>query len=146
MVLTTDGVPPEQRTLGLLRARLGVVLGLLFLGGPISDLVDGDPAPVRVAAVLAGLAVFVVLYLSLLPPAAWLRRDARLAPAALALLPALAIAVLAAGAPSSFAALFVYFVAAVGMLLPERVAGAVVVGTAACLYRRYFGRGKKSRR
>ena len=80
---------------------------------------------------MLGLALFVVLYLSLLPPSAWL---ARLGPAAalvaLALLPAIAIVLLVGGAPSSFAALFVYFVAAAGLRLPPRAAVLVTLLTA----------------
>jgi two-component system sensor histidine kinase DesK len=49
---------------------------------------------------------------------------------ALALLPTIAIAVLVAGAPKSFLALFVYFVVVAGMLLPERIAVVVVGATA----------------
>src|SRR5262249_31036029 len=63
------------------------------------------------------------LYLSLLPPSHWLARMRPAASlAALALLPVIAIVLLAAGAPSSFAALFVYFVAAAGVRLPTRLA------------------------
>ena len=45
-------------------------------------------------------------------------------------LPAIAMALLIGGAPSSFVALFVYFVAAAGMLLPIRPALAVIGATA----------------
>ena len=63
------------------------------------------------------------IYLSVLPPARWLsRRGAGAVIGALALLPAIAIALLAAGAPPSFSALFVYVAAATGMLLPPRIA------------------------
>jgi two-component system sensor histidine kinase DesK len=108
-----------------------VLLGLLFLAGPLADLARHSYAPVRLAAILLGLAVFVALYVSLLPPSRWLTR---LGPGAslvaLALLLIIAIALLLAGAPSSFGALLVYFVAAAGMRLPERVAVAVAVVTA----------------
>src|SRR5262245_16489628 len=112
------------------RARVGVLLGLLFLSGPLADLARGSFGPAHLAALLFGLALFVALYLSLLPPSRWLTRlvpEAALM--ALALLPVLAIALLVGGAPTSFAALFVYFVAAAGMRLPEQAAVVVTVLT-----------------
>jgi two-component system, NarL family, sensor histidine kinase DesK len=116
----------DFRALRASRARLGVLLGLLFLAGPLSDLLGESLGTAHLAALLLGLAVFVVLYISLLPPAAWLSHlgdEATLV--ALGLLPLIAIVLLAAGAPASFAALFVYFVAAAGIRLPP-VAGIVV--------------------
>jgi two-component system sensor histidine kinase DesK len=113
------------------RARLGVLLGLLFLAGPISDLLDESLGAAHKTALFLGLAVFVALYLSQLPPAAWLSRlgpEAGLV--ALALLPVIATVLLAAGAPTSFAALFVYFVAAAGIRLPPRAGVIVTVATA----------------
>jgi two-component system, NarL family, sensor histidine kinase DesK len=113
------------------RARLGVLLGLLFLAGPLSDLFDESLGAAHKAALLIGLAVFVAIYVSLLPPAAWLSRlgpEASLV--ALALLPLIAIVLLVAGAPTSFAALFVYFVAAAGLRLPARAAVVVTFLTA----------------
>src|SRR5262249_54742996 len=78
------------------------------------------------AFLLFGLGLFVGLYLSLLPPSAWLERLGTPATLrALASLPVIAIVLLAAGAPSSFAALFVYFVAATGVRVPPR--GGLVV-------------------
>jgi two-component system sensor histidine kinase DesK len=75
--------------------------------------------------------VFVALYLSLLPPSRWLTRlGPTAALLALAMLPVLASALLLAGAPTSFVALFVYFVVAAGMHLPERAAVAVTLVTA----------------
>jgi two-component system sensor histidine kinase DesK len=122
----SDFDPPSLR-----RARLGVLLGLLFLAGPVSDLARGSYAGAQLAALVFGLAVFVVLYVSLLPPSRWLTRlGPTAALLALALLPAIAIALLVAGAPTSFAALFVYFVAAAGMRLPERAAVTVTLLTA----------------
>jgi two-component system sensor histidine kinase DesK len=121
----------DFRALRASRARLGVLLGLLFLAGPLSDLFDESLAPAHVAGLLLGLAVFIVLYLSLLPPAAWLSRlgpEATLL--ALGLLPVIAIVLLAAGAPSSFAALFVYFVAAAGLRLPPQAGVVVTLVTA----------------
>jgi two-component system sensor histidine kinase DesK len=112
------------------RARVGVLLGLLFLTGPLSDLLDRSLGAAHLAALWLGLGLFVALYLSLLPPSAWL---SRLGPEAgllaLALLPVLAIALLAGGAPTSFAALFVYFVAAAGLRLPARAAIVVTLLT-----------------
>ena len=75
--------------------------------------------------------MFIALYLSLLPP---IRPVIRIGPravgAALVALPAIAVIELLAGAPGSFVALFVYFVAAAGMLLPARAAAVVIAGTA----------------
>jgi two-component system sensor histidine kinase DesK len=114
------------------RAQLGVLLGLLFLGGPLSDLFGGSYSLAHLIALFAGLALFVVLYVSLLPPAAWLRRFGLRGPAvALALLPLIATALLAGGAPTSFVALFVYFTAAAGLLLPAPVALGAIALTAA---------------
>ena len=113
------------------RARAGVLLGLLFLIGPLVDLTRQSLGAWHTAFLLFGLAVFVALYISLLPPTAWL---ARLGPKGtllvLASLPAIAIVLLAAGAPSSFGALFVYFVAAAGLRLPARTAIVVTLVTA----------------
>ncbi len=115
---------------GMRRARAGVLLGLLFLAGPIADLARGSLGPAHLAALVLGLAVFVALYVSLLPPSRWLTRlGPRAAVLALALLPVIAVALLAAGAPASFAALFVYFVAAAGIRLAERAAVAVTLLT-----------------
>jgi two-component system sensor histidine kinase DesK len=121
----------DFRALSRARARGGVVLGLLFLAGPLSDLLDEPLGGLHLAALLFGLGVFVALYLSLLPPSPWL---SRLGPEAgllaLFLLPVIAIVLLAAGAPTSFAALFVYFVAAAGMRLPTRAAVVTTLVTA----------------
>jgi two-component system sensor histidine kinase DesK len=126
-----DSPDPEERPLlDRLRIRFGVALGLLFLIGPISDLAGASLSPARKAGIAVATALFVALYWSLLPPATWLKRrgDAWVM-AALALMAAIAVVVLVAGAPKSYGALFVYFVVAAGMLLPERVALAVVGGT-----------------
>jgi two-component system sensor histidine kinase DesK len=113
------------------RARFGVLLGLLFLAGPLADLAHGSYGPAHLAALLLGLAVFVALYLSLLPPSGWLTRlGPTAALLALALLPVIAVVLLLAGGPTSFAALFVYFVAAAGMRMPERAAVVVTLLTA----------------
>src|SRR5262249_42079992 len=113
-------------------------LGLLYLIGPIADLVRADLPPAHKAGIAVGLSAFVALYLSLLPPAGWLRRrDPRWLTGVLLLLPALAIAQLVAGAPDSFVALFVSSAAAAGLLLTPKLALAAVgltalgVGTAA---------------
>ena len=101
----------------------GVALGVLFLAGPISDLGDESLEPSVQVALGVGVALFIAVYMSVLPPARWLsRRGAAAVIGALALLPAIAIALLAAGAPPSFSALFVYVAAATGMLLPPRIA------------------------
>ena len=114
-----------------IRIRLGVGLGLLFLAGPISDLAS-DPMTTGTRVVSAiGLALFVAIYVSVLPPLPWLsRRGAKAVVVALALLPVIAAALLALGAPDSFTALFVYVAAATGMLLPPRIAAAVIAAAA----------------
>ena len=113
------------------RMRLGVALGVLFLVGPLSDLRDEPLAAGTRIGLALGLALFVAIYLSLLPPAGWLvRRGAAAVFGALALLPVIATALLAAGAPPSFSALFVYVAAAAGLLLPIRVAAAVIAAAA----------------
>jgi two-component system, NarL family, sensor histidine kinase DesK len=130
--LLDESLMRERRAADLRRARLGVALGLLFLAGPLSDLLGRSFSATHLIVLLAGLALFVALYVSLLPPAGWLRR---LGPGALgvalALLPVIAVAMLAGGAPNSFAALLVYFVAAAGILLPPPLAVATVAATAA---------------
>jgi two-component system sensor histidine kinase DesK len=111
------------------RSRLGPSVGLLFLIGPISDL--DQVGPDRRAAILVVLALFVALYLALLPPVKpLLRLGWQGIVGGLALLAVLAGAVLALGAPQSFVALYVYFVAAAGMLLPTRAAVVVIPATA----------------
>ena len=121
----------ELRTIAGLRARVGVLVGLLFLAGPLSDLLSRSLGPGHLAALLLGTALFVVTYISLLPPSPWLLRRGSAAMAlALAAMPVIAIALLLGGAPKSFAALFVYFAAAVGMLLPADAAVAVIGVTA----------------
>jgi two-component system sensor histidine kinase DesK len=122
----THDVPVFQPS----RARIGVVLGLLFLAGPLSDLFDQSLGPVHLAALLIGLALFVVLYMSLLPPSAWLTNLGSGATlVALGALPVIATVLLVGGAPTSFAALFVYFVAAAGFRLPARTAVVVTLIT-----------------
>jgi two-component system, NarL family, sensor histidine kinase DesK len=121
----------DFRAFSRARARIGVLLGLLFLAGPLADLFRQSLGPAHAAFLLLGLGLFVALYLSLLPPSAWLTRlRPEAALLALASLPVIAIVLLAAGAPSSFAALFVYFVAAAGVRLPPRTAIGVTLVTA----------------
>src|SRR5262249_36542503 len=109
----------------------GVVLGLLFLSGPLADLFRQSLGPAHKAFLLLGLGLFVALYLSLLPPSAWLTR---LGPEAtlltLVALAGIPLVLLAAGAPSSYAARSVSFVAAAGLRLPPRAATVVTVVTA----------------
>jgi two-component system sensor histidine kinase DesK len=101
---------------------------VLFLAGPISDLGDESLEPSLRIALGAGVALFIGVYMSVLPPVRWLsRRGHRAVLAALALLPVIAIAMLVAGAPPSFTALFVYVAAATGMLLPPRTAALLIV-------------------
>jgi len=110
------------------RIRAGVALGVLFLAGSVSDLGDDSLDPTLRIVLGAGVALFVAIYISVLPPVRWLsRRGHRAVLGALALLPVIAIALLAAGAPPSFSALFVYVAAATGMLLPPRIAVALIV-------------------
>lgn len=129
-----DGADPEtraERRRRLARIRVGQLLGLLFLIGPLSDLADASLSPGRLAAIAAVVAAFVALYLALLPPVAPIaRRGPRALVVGLAVLAVLAATTLALGAPNSFAALFVYFVAAAAMLLPTGGAVAVIGVTA----------------
>ncbi len=115
-----------------LRMRLGVLLGLLFLSGPVVDLAhqsSGEPAR---AARAGGVVAFVALYASLLPPARWMVRLAPRAPeVALCLLAALATVLLATGAPASLLTLYVYVVAAAGLVLGPRLAAVTTIVVAA---------------
>lgn len=112
-------------------ARFGVLLGLLFLAGPAVDLAhQSTGAPERAARAL-GLAAFVVVYASLLPPAAWVARLGPRAPrAGVAALAALATVLVATGAPGSFLALYVYVVAAAGLVFPSNRAAAITLAAA----------------
>ena len=110
------------------------MLGLLFLIGPVADLTRAPLSQARVGAIVVALAGFVVLYLALLPPVPplirWGRHAIRLG---VALLAAAAGLTLALGAPRSFAMLFVYVVAAAGLLLGPQVGGVVTGITAAAV-------------
>lgn len=113
-----------------MRVRLGVLLGVLFLIGPVSDLGDDSLGSGTRVALGLGVALFVAIYLSVVPPANWIfRRGYSAVIAALVLLPALAVVLLAAGAPDSFTALFVYVTAACGIVLPPRIAIAAIAAT-----------------
>jgi two-component system, NarL family, sensor histidine kinase DesK len=130
--LFDESLTLERPAADRLRARLGVLLGLLFLVGPLTDLLGGSYSAAHLIGLLVGLALFVALYVSLLPPAAWLRRLGPGAPeGALALLLVIPVSLIAAGAPASFVALFVYFTAAAGILLPPGLALGVIAATAA---------------
>jgi two-component system sensor histidine kinase DesK len=112
-------------------ARLGLLLGLLFLIGPISDLVDASFSPARTTAIAVALVAFVAVYLALLlptPVARWGRPGIW---GGLSLLAAIAGLTLLLGAPGSFVTLFVYVVVAAGLRLPARESGAVIGVTAA---------------
>jgi two-component system, NarL family, sensor histidine kinase DesK len=110
------------------RMRIGVLFGLLFLVGPLSDLVHQSSADgVRVLRA-AAVALFVVLYVSLLPPSPWVSRlGARAPQLGVAVLAVLATVVLASGAPRSFVALYVYVVAAGALVFRPRVAAAATL-------------------
>jgi two-component system, NarL family, sensor histidine kinase DesK len=120
--------------LRLARYRVGQLLGLLFLAGPVADLVRSSaPSAALVVISLAG-ACFCALYLLLLPPIdAFERRGERAIHVGLALLAALAALTLVLGAPSSFVVLFVYVAVAAGLLLRPLDAAAVVALTAAAV-------------
>jgi hypothetical protein len=114
--------------------RAGQALGLLFLIGPVSDLVSSSDAPARKAVIAVVLAAFVALYLAVWPVARPLRqRGANATRTALLLLAALGALTLALGAPGSFALLFWYVVAAAGLALPAGEALAVTGVTAAAV-------------
>jgi two-component system sensor histidine kinase DesK len=114
-----------------MRIRLGQSLGLLFLIGPLTDLLRSDDSVTQTVAILAVFAVFVALYLALLPPGAWLaRRGARGSVAGLVMLALTAGLTLLLGAPGSFTALFVYVAVACGLLLPARAAAVAIGATA----------------
>jgi two-component system sensor histidine kinase DesK len=111
--------------------RLGAALGLLFLTGPAVDLARESTGDVRRSFQAGTLALFVALYVSLLPPAPWVVRPGRRWPEiGVAALVALATALSAIGAPGSFVALYVYAVAASGLLLgPYSAAGVISIVT-----------------
>ncbi len=112
--------------------RLCVALGLLFLSGPVVDLVHQSAGVPQRVLYATGLALFAFLYVSLLPPARWLSRLlGQTEGAGIVALLVLATGLLAGGAPASFVALYVYAVAAAGLLLEPLAAAAVTVLIAA---------------
>jgi two-component system sensor histidine kinase DesK len=123
----TDPEPPALLGPG---GTVALFAFLLFLGFPLADLLQGDPSPAHLVAVLAGLAVFVGLYLRTMlaphPP-----RETAISIGAMALL------ALALGMDSSaeWATLFVYVAAACGFRLAsphgERGIAAATVAVAA---------------
>lgn len=120
---------PLLRRLGL---RLGVLLGLLYLIAQVTDLAQASLSTAQLAGISIGLAAFVAIYWTLMPPVRWLaERGDRWTLGALASLPLIASALLLAGAPASFTALFVYVVAAAGLLLPPWPALTVIAATTA---------------
>lgn len=132
LVQTFDAPPPERTFLHGLRVRAGIGLGLLFLIGPAADLLRASFSPERTALIWAGFGAFVALYVLLLVPPRWSRRaGAEATVAALGAMLAIAIALLAGGAPDSFVGLFVYFAAAVGFVLHVRPALTLIGATAA---------------
>jgi two-component system, NarL family, sensor histidine kinase DesK len=123
--------PREEGTVRSLRIVAGLTLGLLFLTAPMNDLARSSlPAP-RLIGNAVGLALFVVLYIAVMRPRTGKPLGPRTTLVALAVLAALAAGTLAAGAPDSFDALFVFFAAAVGMRL--RAVPALVVITLAAV-------------
>jgi two-component system sensor histidine kinase DesK len=115
----------------ILRRTAGVMLGVLFLIGPFSDLLDSSLGAVRIGGIAVGFALFVALYALAMQPGSRPRIGAEGTLALLAALVVLAAAMLAAGAPTSFGFLFVFFVAAAGMRLKTKPAIVVVLLTAA---------------
>ena len=113
------------------RLRVGQLLGLLFLIGPVSDLAGADLGPIAKAAIAVLLAAFAVLYLALLPPVRALAGGGGRTIGAVAALAGLAGLTLAVGAPRSFVLLFGYLVAAAGVALELAAAAAVTVAVAA---------------
>jgi two-component system sensor histidine kinase DesK len=112
------------------RIRLGVALGLLFLIGPIADLANEPLSDLRKALILLGTAAFCVVYMLLVGPSplGWQCGGIRFY-GPLAALPAIGVILLAAGAPASYAALFIYFVAAAAVRMSVRHAVAVIALT-----------------
>ncbi|MGH2972180.1 MAG: sensor histidine kinase [Gaiellaceae bacterium] len=108
----------------------GVGVGLLFLVGPVTDLYRSSIGTPRIAAITTMFVVFVVLYALTMRAGVRLRLGPNMTFALLVALVLLPSVMLAAGAPSSFVLLFVYFVAAAGMRLRPEAALVVIVLTA----------------
>jgi two-component system, NarL family, sensor histidine kinase DesK len=133
-VTIVDADQSSGRVTRLAWVRGGLLLGLLFLIGPISDLVNASDSPARTTAIAVLLATFVALYLALLLPTPLVDRWGLLGIwSGLFLLAAIAGLTLALGAPGSFVTLFVYVVVAAGLRLPAREAGAVIGVTTAAV-------------
>jgi len=127
-VTASDPSWPARLPRKLGQLRVGQLLGLLFLIGPLADLAKAGLSPVAKGAVLASLGAFVSLYLALVPPIdALARRGVRAIGAAVCLLAGLAALTLVLGAPRSFMLLLVYVVAAAGVTLPAPAAVALTV-------------------
>jgi two-component system sensor histidine kinase DesK len=119
--------PPSR----LGRFRVGQLLGLLFLIGPVSDLADAGLGPLAKAAIVILVAAFAALYLALLPPVRALAGGGPRTAAAVGVLAGLAGLTLALGAPRSFVLLFGYLVAGAGVALALPAAVVVTVAVAA---------------
>jgi two-component system sensor histidine kinase DesK len=112
--------------------RIGIGLGLLFLTGPVVDLVHQSAGAEQRVLHGVGLALFASLYVALLPPARWLARVTRHSGwAGIVVLVALATVLVTTGAPGSFVALYVYVAAAAGFLFEPRAAASVTLAVAA---------------
>lgn len=118
-----EGQPLVRR----LALRVSVLLGLLYLSAPISDLAHDSLPTIQLAGISVGLAAFVAIYWSLMPPIRRLaERDDRWTLIALGTLPVIAIGLLLAHAPASCTGLFIYAVAAAGLVLPPRASLPVI--------------------
>jgi two-component system sensor histidine kinase DesK len=122
------------------RLRVGQLLGLLFLIGPLTDLAGADLSPAAKGAAFAAVSAFAALYVALMPPVdALARGGTRAIGGAVGVLAGLAGVTLLLGAPSSSLLLFGYVVAAAGVALPAAaavgitavIAAAVALGLAA---------------
>lgn len=114
----------------MLRLTAGVGLGLLFLIGPVSDLYKSSIGTGRSVVVSVLFAAFVVIYALTMRAGIRIRIGARTTIVFLVVLIALPVSMLSLGAPGSFATLFVFFAAAVGMRLRPIPALVVIVLTA----------------
>jgi two-component system sensor histidine kinase DesK len=121
----------EELSGQMLRRTAGVMLGLLFAIGPLSDLFGSSIGAARSAGIAVGFALFLGIYAFALQVGPLRRMGPRTTLAVLAALAVLPAGMLAAGAPNSFELLFVFFVAAAGMRLKPRPAVLVIALTAA---------------
>jgi two-component system sensor histidine kinase DesK len=112
----------------LLRMRMGLVIGMLFLIGAVGDLAHHRASTWRLVALWTILALFCVVYLRVMTRVrAGLQRETVVGLALMAALPTVAFAL---DAPHSFVALYVYLGAAVGLTLPARRALPLIALTA----------------